>query len=136
MRAFVYEDACGPCTRLARIMARRSVRRDGTAGLDVVPYSRIEWQLDEGSRARFPREALYVEGPAPTPDDGAHLPEGLGDPERESWGHAAVARALLASARRPDRAVGGFLLHPLVSPAASRAYLAISGNPLVMRLKG
>ena len=136
MRAFIYEDACAVCTRVAAILACRSRQADGREGLRAVPYSRISWQLDARARSRFPREALYVDGPRPRPDDGARLPTGLGDPRSESWGHAAVARALLASVHRPDRWAGKMLLHPRISPVASRLYLAISGNALVMKLKG
>lgn len=117
MRAFVYDDACGPCVRAARILTRRTAGR-----LEVLPFSRVRDRLDAGQARRFAREALYQEGPGP-----------LGGPEqREAWGHAAVARALLASAHPVDRLLGRLVLAPGVRAVARRVYARVAARRQIL----
>lgn len=159
MRVFVFDDACGPCTRAAAFLRRRTGAgaagtgtdaSDGTgagagAGLIVLPFSRVREELDDAARERFAREALYAQGPTPSaapptetlptcslpvddsPGDrpvGAvrAMPAGWELPGRTAWGHAAIARALLASPHRVDRLAGRVILARPVAPVARRVY--------------
>lgn len=135
MRVFVFDDACGPCTRAAAFLHRRSGAGAADAGLTVLPFSRVREELDGAARERFTREALYAQGPAPAgtlPADGSAgdrpaaavraMPAGWELPGRTAWGHAAIARALLASPHRADRLAGRVILARPVAPAARRVY--------------
>lgn len=138
MRVFVYDDACVPCTRAARFLTGRCT---GPDPLRVLPYSRVAWQLDPASRERFRHEALFVQGPAPTAEQEREartgperilLPEGLGLPGREFWGHRAIGQAQLASSHRIDRFGGRVILSPLMQPLARRVYGWVSRHRWVI----
>ena len=101
----------------------------------MLPFSRVREELDGAARERFTREALYAQGPAPAgtlPADGSAgdrpaaavraMPAGWELPGRTAWGHAAIARALLASPHRADRLAGRVILARPVAPAARRVY--------------
>lgn len=172
MRVFVFDDACGPCTRAAAFLRRRAgagavgtdaagasdgagavgdgagavaVGDGAGAGLIVLPFSRVREELDDAARERFAREALYAQGPTPSAapptetlptcslpvDDSPGdrpaaavraMPAGWELRGRAAWGHAAIARALLASPHRVDRLAGRVILARPVAPAARRVY--------------
>ena len=120
MRVFVFDDACGPCTRAAAFLRRRAGAGAADAGLTVLPFSQVREELDGAARERFAREALYAQGPTPSAapptetlptcslpvDDSPGdrpaaavraMPAGWELPGRTAWGHAAIARALSVS---------------------------------------
>lgn len=145
MRVFVFDDACGPCTRAAAFLHRRTGAGAADAGLTVLPFSQVREELDGAARERFTHEALYAQGPTPSAapptetlptcslpvDDSPGdrpaaavraMPAGWELPGRAAWGHAAIARALLASPHRADRLAGRVILARPVAPAARRVY--------------
>ncbi|WP_288782052.1 DCC1-like thiol-disulfide oxidoreductase family protein [uncultured Kocuria sp.] len=116
MRVFVYDDNCGPCVPLARLLARRTRGR-----LEVIPFSRVITELSEDDVERFTEEALYAAGTAPAPGtalpDAAHL-----------WGHRAIAAGLAASHHRADRLLARIILAPGVTAVSQLAYRWFSRN--------
>ncbi|WP_269928643.1 DCC1-like thiol-disulfide oxidoreductase family protein [Kocuria massiliensis] len=116
MRVFVYDDNCGPCVPMARLLARRTRGR-----LDVVPFSTVREELTEEEIERFADEALYAAGPKPL--GGATLPD-----VAHRWGHEAIACGLAASHHRADRLIARIILAPGVSMIARAGYRWFSHN--------
>ncbi len=103
--ALLYDGDCAFCTSCARLLERR-VR----PAADVVPWQLAELEQLGVSAAQASAAVQWV---------GA-------DGERRS-GHEAIA-AMLASAGAPWRALGRFLLLPVVSPIAARSYALVAKN--------
>lgn len=112
----MYDDGCGPCVPLARLLARRTRGR-----LDVVAFSKVHDELADEESERFADEALYAAGPTPAP--GTALPDAV-----HLWGHEAIAGALAASHHRLDRLTARFMLAPGISIIAREGYRWFSHN--------
>lgn len=133
MKTFVYDDACQPCTRAARVLRQRlgleQHRPGDDAGrerpvpseeVEVLPFSQVRDQLTAGQVRMFSQAALLLDD-APAP----------GEPQ-ELWGAEAIAGVLRLSPRRADRAAARAILSRLGAAPAGWVYGKVAADRAIL----